>query len=136
MYPDYNVKNIDSFKDLLGIMQSEHSSEIAFSCSSGDVSYAELVDRILKFANGISKVGCNKIRLDFNHRQKALLAQMLKNPEMATSVTAHCREFQTVRQTARTDLNTLVTAGMLTVRKAGNEFIYSPAANLQKLICG
>ena len=64
-----------------------------------------------------------------------LLAQMLKNPEMVTSVTAHCREFQTVRQTARTDLNALVNAGMLIVHKAGNEFIYSPAANLQKLIC-
>lgn len=76
-----------------------------------------------------------KNRLDFNHRQKALLAQMLKNPEMTTSVTAHCREFQTVRQTARTDLNALVHAGMLIVHKAGNEFIYSPAANLQKLIC-
>ena len=76
-----------------------------------------------------------KNRLDFNHRQKALLAQMLKNPEMTTSVTAHCREFQTVRQTARTDLNALVHAGMLIVHKAGNEFIYSPAADLQKLIC-
>ena len=76
-----------------------------------------------------------KNRLDFNHRQKALLAQMLKNPEMTTSVTAHCREFQTVRQTARTDLNALVHAGMLIVHKTGNEFIYSPAADLQKLIC-
>ena len=66
MYPDYEVKNIDSFRDLLEIMRLEHSSEIAFSCSAGDVSYAELVDRILKFANGISKVGYDKIRLDFN----------------------------------------------------------------------
>ena len=67
MYPDYEVKNIDSFRDLLEIMRSEHSSEIAFSCSTGDVSYVELVDRILKFANGISKVGYDKIRLDFNN---------------------------------------------------------------------
>ena len=67
MYPDYNVKNIDSFKDLLEIMRLEHSSEIAFSCSTGDVSYAELVDLILKFANGISMVEYDKIRLDFNN---------------------------------------------------------------------
>lgn len=67
MYPDYNVKSIISFKDLIDIMQSEHSSEIAFSCSTGDISYAGLVDRILKFANGISKVGYDKIRLDFNN---------------------------------------------------------------------
>lgn len=35
IYPDYNVKNIDSFKNLLEIMRSEHSSEIAFSCFTG-----------------------------------------------------------------------------------------------------
>ena len=67
MYPDYEVKNIDSFRDLLEIMRSNHSSEIAFSYSAGDVSYVELVERILKFANGISKVGYDKIRLDFNN---------------------------------------------------------------------
>lgn len=67
MYPDYNVKNINSFKDLIKIMQSEHASEVAFSCSTGDISYADLVDRILKFANGISKVDYSKIRLDFNN---------------------------------------------------------------------
>lgn len=67
MYPDYNVKNIDSFKDLIEIMQSEYSSEVAFSCSTGNVSYAEVVERILKFANSISKVSYEKIRLDFNN---------------------------------------------------------------------
>lgn len=67
MYPDYNIKNINSFKDLIEIMQSEHNSEVAFSCSAGDISYAGLVDRILKFANGISKVGYDKIRLDINN---------------------------------------------------------------------
>lgn len=73
-------------------------------------------------------------RLDFNHRQKALLAQFLKNPELTTSVTAHCREFQTVRQTARTDLNALVQAGLLETRKVGKEFIYSPVPDLNARI--
>ena len=77
-----------------------------------------------------------KGRPEFNHRQKALLAEMLKNPDMRTSVTAHCREFNTVRQTARTDLAALVDAGMLLVHKQGNEFIYTPAANLKQLISG
>ena len=72
---------------------------------------------------------------EFNHRQKALLSRLLKNPDYRTSVTAHCREFQTVRQTARTDLNSLVDAGLLLVHKEGNEFIYMPAANLKQLIC-
>lgn len=76
-----------------------------------------------------------KNKQGFNHRQKALLSQMLNNPEMTTSVTAHCREFQTVRQTARTDLNSLVEAGLLQVHKAGNEFIYSPVAEMKQLIC-
>lgn len=67
MTQDYNVKNMDSFKDLVKIMQSEHGSEIAFSCSTGDVSYTEVVNRILKFANGISRVDYNKIRLDFSN---------------------------------------------------------------------
>lgn len=75
-------------------------------------------------------------REDFNHRQKALLAQMLKNPDMKTSVTTHCREFSTVRQTARTDLNGLVQAGLLLVHKCGNEFIYTPTADLKQLISG
>ena len=67
MYPDYSVKNIESFKDLLEIMRSEHSSEVAFSCSAGDISYAELVERIMKFANSILKVDYDKIRLDINN---------------------------------------------------------------------
>ena len=56
-----------ALKDLIEIMNSEHSSGTAFSCSTGDISYAELVDCILKLANGISKIGCNKIRLDFTN---------------------------------------------------------------------
>ncbi len=67
MYPDYNVKNIDSFKDLIEIMQLEHSSDVAFSCSAGDVSYGEVVERILKLANNILQVEYDKIRLDFNN---------------------------------------------------------------------
>lgn len=75
-----------------------------------------------------------KSRPDFNHRQKALLAQLLKNPDMRTTVTAHCREFQTVRQTARTDLNALVQAGILNMHKEGKEFVYTPVRNIESLI--
>lgn len=73
-------------------------------------------------------------RPDFNHRQKALLAQLLKNPDRRTTVTAHCREFNTVRQTARTDLNALVQAGMLNMHKEGKEFVYLPVKGLGTLI--
>lgn len=67
MYKDYDVKNIDSLKDLIEIMRFEHGTEVAFSCSDGDVSYTDVVDRIMKFANGISKVGYDKIRLDIGN---------------------------------------------------------------------
>ena len=73
-------------------------------------------------------------RPDFNHRQKALLAQLLKTPDRRTTVTAHCREFQTVRQTARTDLNALVQAGILNMHKEGKEFVYTPVKNIETLI--
>lgn len=75
-----------------------------------------------------------KHKQELNHRQKALLGQMLKNPELTTSVTAHCREFRIVRQTARTDLNGLVDSGLLTIQKVSNEFIYRAADNLEQLI--
>lgn len=67
MYPDYVVKNIRSFKDLINVMLTEHGSTIAFSRSDGDVEYGELVDRVLRFANGISKVKCERIRIDVDN---------------------------------------------------------------------
>lgn len=60
----------------------------------------------------------------FNSRQKALIASVMRHPGAATTVTAHCREHGTVRQTARTDLAGLAECGLFTVEKVGREFIY------------
>lgn len=70
----------------------------------------------------------------FNHRQKALLTKLLKAPETAVSVNSHCLEYRTVRQTARTDLNMLAKAGLLTVQKIGKEFIYKAVPDIAQRI--
>lgn len=67
MYPDYNVKKINSFRDLIEIMSSEHSSKIVFSCPNEEISYNNFVDYIFRFAKGILKIDYNKIRLDLNN---------------------------------------------------------------------
>lgn len=68
----------------------------------------------------------------FNYRQKALLAYLLEHPDAETSVAAHCREYSTVRQTARTDLAALVDAGLLSVHKVARTFIYAPVPDLRQ----
>ena len=70
-------------------------------------------------------LGHLRLSARFNPRQKALITYMLRHPGASTSVTAHCREHGTVRQTARTDLAELAQAGLLTVEKQGKEFIYT-----------
>lgn len=74
-------------------------------------------------------LGGLRLNPNFNSRQKALIASIMRHPGAATSVTAHCREHGTVRQTARTDLNMLVDLGLLATKKVGKEFIYCPAEN-------
>lgn len=66
MYPDYNVKNIKSFKELLTIMASDHESEIAFSCAGQNWPYKDVVIRILELCTSISMLKTNKVRIDLN----------------------------------------------------------------------
>lgn len=67
MYPDYAVKNIESYKELVIIMQQEHASDIAFSYPGGEMRYSELAERIYRFAGGIAELDCQKIRLDLDN---------------------------------------------------------------------
>lgn len=65
---------------------------------------------------------------ELNPRQRAFLQQIKKMPPGASfSVTAYCDEFKVVRQTARTDMSALVSAGVLRCRKQGKQFLYSLA---------
>lgn len=66
MYPDYEVKKIGSFKDLIGIMASDHRSDIAFSCADRDWTYGDLVERILRTANALRGTEQRMIRISVN----------------------------------------------------------------------
>ena len=72
---------------------------------------------------------------DLNPRQKAFLQQLAQLPHKASfSITAYCDEFKVVRQTARTDLGALVSAGILTCRKQGKQFLYSASPEYRSLL--
>lgn len=69
-----------------------------------------------------------------NQRQRQVLLNFIHHPDTHTSVTAHCRSYNVVRQTARTDLNKLEKLGFLYSENISREFIYRPKPNLRNLI--
>lgn len=69
-----------------------------------------------------------------NQRQRQVLLNFIHHPDTHTSVTAHCRIYDVVRQTARTDLGKLEKLGFLYSENISREFIYRPKPNLEKLI--
>lgn len=69
-----------------------------------------------------------------NSRQRQVLLYFIHHPDTYTSVTAHCRTYDVVRQTARTDLNKLEKLGLLYSENISREFIYRPKPNLKNLI--
>lgn len=66
-----------------------------------------------------------------NHRQKALLLHLLQHPQVFTTVTMHGKEYQVVKQTARTDLNHLVELGLLHSELVSREIRYSAVSDLE-----
>ena len=76
MYPNYFVKNINSFKDLIEIMQNDHGPDVAFEGVCGVINYSELVDRILRFCTSISKVEYDKVVLDLKDALSFSIAYM------------------------------------------------------------
>lgn len=69
---------------------------------------------------------------ELNIRQKAIYAEILKKPEMEMGVSYVARQYQSARQTARTDLQLLEALGLVTVEKRGKSFIYRLAAGLRR----
>lgn len=67
-----------------------------------------------------------------NHRQKALLAHALKDPERAYTVASHRAAHVITYPTALGDLNALMDAGLLSRSRAGKAFEYWPVADLAK----
>lgn len=65
-----------------------------------------------------------------NHRQKALIAHVLRHSDPQYTIASHQKSHGVVYQTARTDLSGLVEMGFLEQRKVGNAFVYWPVADL------
>jgi len=65
-----------------------------------------------------------------NHRQKALLANALKDPERAYTVASHQAAHTITYPTALGDLTGLVSAGLMMRERAGKAFDYWPVADL------
>ncbi len=69
-----------------------------------------------------------------NQRQRQVLLNFIHHPDTHTSVSAHCRIYSVVRQTARTDLSKLEKMGFLYSENISREFIYRPKPDLENLI--
>jgi Fic family protein len=66
----------------------------------------------------------------FNHRQLALLSDALRNPEQVYTFTAHARSHGVTHETARNDISALHDRGLLARRRAGRQYVFSPASSL------
>jgi Fic family protein len=69
-----------------------------------------------------------------NHRQIALLTHALTHPDAEYTVRSHSTIHRVTNQSARTDLLELETEGLLARRQVGKRFVFSPAADLPRLI--
>jgi Fic family protein len=70
------------------------------------------------------------LREKLNDRQLALMANAIKHPEAIFTIDSHRRSHGVSYETARTDLRSLAQQKLLTERKRGRAFVYSPANDL------
>ena len=70
----------------------------------------------------------------WNHRQKALLSHAVRNTKAAYTIASHQTSHGITNQTARTDLLSLASAGLLKKQKNGNAFVFYPSTDLDKLL--
>ncbi len=68
----------------------------------------------------------------FNHRQRALLSHALRHPHTRYTFEGHRLSHNVVYQTARTDLLALADRGLLTARKQGRTWYFSPTPDLEE----
>ncbi|RKX30844.1 MAG: Fic family protein [Verrucomicrobia bacterium] len=66
----------------------------------------------------------------FNYRQLALLRYALKHPSASFTVTSHQNSHNIVPQTARNDLDRLVTENLLAKKKIGKAYRFCPTTDL------
>jgi Fic family protein len=70
----------------------------------------------------------------YNHRQIALLSHALRHPNEVYTIPSHRESHRVVNQTARTDLLKLAERGLLSVRRKGRAFYFTPPADLAELL--
>lgn len=71
-----------------------------------------------------------------NHRQRALLDEAIRRPDVEYRIEAHRRMHGVAYATARQDLLGLVDAGFLRSEVRGKAFVFRPTLNLKQLIEG
>jgi Fic family protein len=69
-----------------------------------------------------------------NRRQRALLAHALRHPRQDYTIEAHRLSHNVVYQTARTDLLDLQERGLMTARKIGRTWHFTPVNQLERAI--
>ena len=70
----------------------------------------------------------------FNHRQLALLGNSLRDPDATYSFKSHASSHNVTHETARNDLGQLVDSGLLSQRKVGRSYEFTPPAELPDLL--
>lgn len=68
----------------------------------------------------------------FNHRQIAILEYAMKNPDATISAQSHMASHNVVYETARRDLLALESLGLLSKRKIGKSYIWTPVVDLSE----
>lgn len=68
----------------------------------------------------------------FNHRQLALLAEALRNPDASYTFQAHAANHGVTHETARNDLLPLVEKGLLSQRRQGRRYTFAVPQDLAK----
>ena len=69
--------------------------------------------------------------LSLNHRQSALVGNLLKHPQVRPAIASHQRSHKVSYQTARTDLLSLTDLGLLTFAKRGRSMEFRLAPDLK-----
>jgi Fic family protein len=73
---------------------------------------------------------------EFNHRQLALLEAAMKDPAIVFTAVTHSQSHNVSVETARQDLVNLDSRGLLDKHRVKRQHLWSPAANLQKVLKG
>jgi len=71
---------------------------------------------------------------DFNHRQLALLGNAIRHPDFSYTFRSHATSHNVTEETARTDILSLATKGLLERRRSGRQHVFTPAVELPELL--